>query len=716
MFIQAYTASFFIVFDTCIYCHRLLSIILRCYCSTTLKTITPFVYISLGIAPVSSLGYDRSSFILCLMDAFTFVTVPLLQTIYFPIDVWLYIYGGANDDCYIHQLNSVYDLANSTSSTSIDQGWCIDFGASIHVCCDKHMFFDINENAPKIAVSGVSSATMYSQGIGRVKIPLLDSETNDWHNLVLENVHYLPEQPHNLISVKRVLDKHPSCSSPDFRHMVWEFGSKKFQFTWSKNRYTFEFDDEDTSTYDHQDCDEQAVLATGDYQCSTFSIGINAFREYAMLYGRNNHFDVELCSNSYISARDFDEQLNTDSSFDSKWNGRSFFGTFLPNVSMLQKVLTKAHTDFTDKPSNTQQLLVVPYLPKSSFWFYSKYYEILEIIPAKTNDKFVVHRDDYHLFAHLSEDEPLVSADPNYVFLPKLPCSYAVLYRDESTPMRTDDYVKLHLRFGHRSPAYFKALLEAGIQLGNDINVDSSTLSNVRHMCHCESCILTRMKRPSFGRGHRAYDELKPFEYVVSDITGPIAPEAEDGSRYAIHFTCAKTRYTWVRTMESRSETLFYFAEFVDFVKLIGHDVGNISLLKTDNAGEYSSKEFKHFCNEKTITKHYSPAYMHEANGMAEVIWRDISGSARAMLLTAELPPNLWHLAYLHAAWLKNRMPHVENNIFIPFQQCFPHKSLNLSEARVFGSRAYYWLDVDQRYNRQPDLSRHLHDRSRRLV
>ena len=81
---------------------------------------------------------------------------------------------------------------------------------------------------------------------------------------------------------------------------------------------------------------------------------------------------------------------------------------------------------------------------------------------------------------------------------------------------------------------------------------------------------------------------------------------------------------------------------------------------------------------------------MHEENGLAEVVWRDISTSARAMLTTSELPLHLWHLAYQHACWLKNRMPNIENDNQIPFRLIFPNHKLNLSDVRIFGCRAYY--------------------------
>ena len=41
---------------------------------------------------------------------------------------------------------------------------------------------------------------------------------------------------------------------------------------------------------------------------------------------------------------------------------------------------------------------------------------------------------------------------------------------------------------------------------------------------------------------------------------------------------------------------------------------------------------------------------------------------------------------------------------------------MHLEHVRVFGCKAYQWLDPDQRYNQQPDVSRHLHNRSRSLI
>ena len=608
----------------------------------------------------------------------------------------------------------------------------MDSGASIHICSDRSMYDTFNEDGPRISISGVSKSRMLTKGVGTVRLPIRCIRTDTIHYLVLDNVYYLPEQSHNLISVRKTLTKYKSADSPHFKKMVWYFGSYKFLIQWQDNMYKLiTCDPYEWTGNQYREEAEQAILAAVDsYNCDTLRLSTSEISKYAMMLTPDGKFDLHISGSENLPKQRsvFREEIHSDiCNHRLDWNGKSIYGFVPPNLSILERTLEKAHADFIkDDTHKTKQILVVPYLPQSNAWFYAKYYEVIEVYKrvsdSSDNSPMIIHKDDYKLFEHLSENNqirPVPSNDgpSDYLYVTALPFSYAVLYRDSSTPMQTDDYVKAHLRFGHRSAQYIYQLIKQGIKLGSDIKLTEAKLKNLSRLCHCESCILTRMRRPSFSpNAPGRYDHLKPFEYIVSDITGPISPQAADGSDYVVHFTCVKTRYTWGACMERRSDVLYHFSQFLQFVKNSGYDIENIRFLKTDNAGEYKDGLFKEFCSKNTITKIFTSAYMHEENSIAEVIWRDIAAVARAMLVTAGLPMDLWHLAYDHSLWLRARMPNIENDMKIPFCEIFPNKTLSLEDVRVFGCNAYQWLDSDQRYNQQPDLSKHLQYRSRPLI
>ena len=80
-----------------------------------------------------------------------------------------------------------------------------------------------------------------------------------------------------------------------------------------------------------------------------------------------------------------------------------------------------------------------------------------------------------------------------------------------------------------------------------------------------------------------------------------------------------------------------------------------IKILQSDHGGEYLSKEFNTHLKAqgmiRSLTVHDTP----EENGVARRLNRTLLEHARAMLLMAQLPKNLWPETIHHAVWLKNR-------------------------------------------------------------
>ena len=63
-----------------------------------------------------------------------------------------------------------------------------------------------------------------------------------------------------------------------------------------------------------------------------------------------------------------------------------------------------------------------------------------------------------------------------------------------------------------------------------------------------------------------------------------------------------------------------------------------IQALKSDNGGEYTSKEFDGYCRQEGIQRQLTVPYTPEHNGVAERKNRSIVGVARAMLHDQSLP------------------------------------------------------------------------------
>ena len=81
----------------------------------------------------------------------------------------------------------------------------------------------------------------------------------------------------------------------------------------------------------------------------------------------------------------------------------------------------------------------------------------------------------------------------------------------------------------------------------------------------------------------------------------------------------------------------------------------SIGTLRTDNEGEYVSKEFEEFLKAKgmrhELTVPYSPAQI----GVAKRLNRTLMESTRTLIRFARLPDSHWGEAVVTAAYIRNR-------------------------------------------------------------
>ena len=88
--------------------------------------------------------------------------------------------------------------------------------------------------------------------------------------------------------------------------------------------------------------------------------------------------------------------------------------------------------------------------------------------------------------------------------------------------------------------------------------------------------------------------------------------------------------------MKNKSEV---FNKFKEFELITSNECGcSIATLRTDNGGEYLSKEFELYLKSKGRNHELSAPYSPAQNGVAERFNRTLMESARAMMAQAKLP------------------------------------------------------------------------------
>ena len=99
------------------------------------------------------------------------------------------------------------------------------------------------------------------------------------------------------------------------------------------------------------------------------------------------------------------------------------------------------------------------------------------------------------------------------------------------------------------------------------------------------------------------------------------------------------------------------FEKFKEFYAIVTNKCGQkIATLRTDNGGEYLSKEFEEYLKLKGIRHELTIVHTAEQNGVAERMNRTQMESARSMIAHACLSNEYWAEAVATAAYLKNRI------------------------------------------------------------
>jgi transposase InsO family protein len=82
-------------------------------------------------------------------------------------------------------------------------------------------------------------------------------------------------------------------------------------------------------------------------------------------------------------------------------------------------------------------------------------------------------------------------------------------------------------------------------------------------------------------------------------VCGPIPSSFISGYVYYVSFIDDYSRKTWIYFLKSKDEVFSKFKEFKSLIENLSER--KIKILKLDNGGEYTSKEFVNFCRDVGI-------------------------------------------------------------------------------------------------------------------
>ena len=233
----------------------------------------------------------------------------------------------------------------------------------------------------------------------------------------------------------------------------------------------------------------------------------------------------------------------------------------------------------------------------------------------------------------------------------------------------------------------------------------------------CEDCVLGKQSKVSFSTTPRA-KKMEKLELVHTDLWGPAQVNSMAGSQYFLTFIDDATHFVWTYFLKHKSDV---FEKFKEWRSLVENESGcKLKCLRSDNGGEFCSKEFDRFCVEHGIKREKVEPKCPQHNGVAERINRTLVERARSMRIACGLPKVFWVDAIHTATYLVNRSPHKSLDSGLPIES-WRGKEANMNHLKVFGCLAYAHVENSERSKLDPKsrkcifLGYSLHDFGYRL-
>ena len=248
-----------------------------------------------------------------------------------------------------------------------------------------------------------------------------------------------------------------------------------------------------------------------------------------------------------------------------------------------------------------------------------------------------------------------------------------------------------HRRYGHLGIQSIKMLVREDM-------VNGLTCDMTKDISVCEPCAEGKHHREKFPTSGGKRSNLL-LGLVHSDVCGKMSTQSLGGCEYFLTLIDDKTRYTWVYILKRKDQV---FKQFLEWKALAENSTGQkLKVLRSDNGGEYTSKEFESYLRQEGIRHELTTPKCPEQNGVAERMNRTIVETARCMLAEAKLPRSFWAEAVSTAVYLRNRSPTSAVKGMTPYQSLTGEKpEVNL--LIVFGCLAYAHIPKDERQKFDP--------------
>jgi hypothetical protein len=158
-------------------------------------------------------------------------------------------------------------------------------------------------------------------------------------------------------------------------------------------------------------------------------------------------------------------------------------------------------------------------------------------------------------------------------------------------------------------------------------------------------------------------------------------------------------RKVYVYFMRHKSET---FAKFKLWKAEVENQTGKkVKCLRTDNVTEYTNDEFKDFCEQHGIKRHFTVRKTPQQNGVAERMNRSIAERVRCFKLNVVLAKIFWANTVSMTCYLINKSPRAALDGKVA-EEVWTCNEVDYSGLRVFGCLAYVHILSEEQLKLDP--------------
>jgi hypothetical protein len=204
----------------------------------------------------------------------------------------------------------------------------------------------------------------------------------------------------------------------------------------------------------------------------------------------------------------------------------------------------------------------------------------------------------------------------------------------------------LHQRLGHFNLDGLETMERQGML---DMTITGNKAARKMKCDVCSRVKATKNHPPD--RRESAEKSKLPFEYIYSDVKGPLKPDFW-GNKYFVTFNDEFSRWSAVYFCKTKDEVKSRFKDFILWVEKKGY---KIKVLTSDCGGEYLLEKV---CDKYAIYHRFTSPDTPAQNGMSERVNLTFGNSAAALLYSAALDHRFWSQAIKHTVWIKNRLIH----------------------------------------------------------